>query len=157
MKLKNKKRKFNVKENRGITLVDVTIAAIFVAVFTGTIASIMYKSYNMAIDIQDTSAANAYATIIMEKVDEKSFEEVSEINQPFLTTISNELDYDSSKYKIEYKVDEETTQLYEDLQEEYKSIFKKVTVTVSYAEGTKKEGKVIISLSKLKVKEMGNE
>ena len=145
MNLKIKKAKLNTKNNKGVTLVDVTIAAIIIAMFTGLIATLMYKSYIMAIEVEQTSTANAYATIIMEKTDEKPFDS---INENFLTTISDEIAVDTTKYHITFQVDnvEETYQI------EGEDIFKQVTVTVEYGKDFGRK----ITLEKLKVKEMGS-
>lgn len=150
MKSKNKKNKFNIKDKKGIALMDVVMAAIIIAVFTGTISGIMYKSYIMAIDIQETSAANAYATIIMEKVDEKPFEDIVDIGFVDDLITNKELEGDIStngsstgRFKIDFRVEADNIDPVN---------LKDVTVTVSYGKNTGKK----ITLSKLKVKEVNN-
>lgn len=147
MNLKIKKAKLNTKNNKGVTLVDVTIAAIIISIFTGVIATLMYKSYAMAIEIEQTANANAYATIILEKSDEKPFDV---IDDNFLSTIAGEIEVDTTKYRISFEANEiENNTSY---QIEGEDIFKEVKVTVEYGKDFEKK----ITLKKLKVKEMGN-
>ena len=143
----NKKSKTKYKNNKGVTLVDVTIAAIIISIFTGVIATLMYKSYAMAIEIEQTANANAYATIILEKSDEKPFDV---IDDNFLSTIAGEIEVDTTKYRISFEANEiENNTSY---QIEGEDIFKEVKVTVEYGKDFEKK----ITLKKLKVKEMGN-
>ena len=147
MNLKIKKAKLNTKNNKGVTLVDVTIAAIIISIFTGVIATLMYKSYAMAIEIEQTANANAYATIILEKSDEKPFDV---IDDNFISTIAGEIEVDTTKYRISFEANEiENNTSY---QIEGEDIFKEVKVTVEYGKDFEKK----ITLKKLKVKEMGN-
>lgn len=150
MKQIKKYRIQNMKSNKGVTLMDVTISAIFIAIFTGTIASLMIKTYNMALDIQSTSTANAYATIIMEKVDEKPFDYIT---VDFVQKLEDEkeLSYDSS-YTIEFEVIDNNITIYDYQDLGIDPIFKKVTVTVTYTASNNSERKII--LEKLKVKEI---
>lgn len=140
----------NLKSNKGVTLMDVTISAIFIAIFTGTIASLMIKTYNMALDIQSTSTANAYATIIMEKVDEKPFDYIT-VDFVQKLKAEKELSYDSS-YRIKFEVIDNNITIYNYNDLGIDPIFKKVTVTVTYTASNNSERKII--LEKLKVKEI---
>lgn len=151
MKQIKKYRIQNLKSNKGVTLMDVTIAAIFIAIFTGTIASLMIKTYNMALDIQSTSTANAYATIIMEKVDEKPFDYITNDFVNYLKDEAKELSYDSS-YAINVAVIDDNITIYDYEDLGIDPIFKKVTVTVTYTASNNSERKII--LEKLKVKEI---
>ena len=145
MKLGNHIKKINLKDCKGVTLADLTIAALMITVFTGLIATLMYKSYQVATETAQTATANSYATIILEKVDEKEFDT---INNNFLTMLvnNNEIDFDTSNITFNCQ--------YPDNASNYtingECIFKEVTVTVNY-ENSKK-----ITLKKLKIKEMGN-
>ena len=128
-----------LKNNKGISLTDVIIAVIVIVVFAGVTASYMYSNYRIALQVQATSNANAYATLIMEKVDEKSFEEV---DGSFLDKITSEISMDS-RYTASFTC------------EDIDDTFKKCSVTITYGInefGSNKQ----ITLKKVKVKEIGN-
>lgn len=123
-----------IKENNGIILTDIIISIVVIIIFTGLISTLMYNSYVQAISIQKGANADAYATIILEKTDEKSFDEV---NNDFLDTIKNEIQVDS-EYSMTIDVTEENINV------------KKVTVNVKYTVNNKPQN---IQISKLKIKE----
>lgn len=135
MKKKNKK----ILDNKGITGIDLTIGLIILSIFSGLIITLMSAIYMNSIEIQKSANAMAYATIILEKVDEKSF---NEIDEDFLTTIEDEIDISS-----DYNIDFSTDVLEEDL-------IKKVVVKVSYdVSGNQKS----MTINKLKIKEIYKE
>lgn len=141
--LKNK-----IKRNKGITGVDVTIAIIIIAIFTGLIANLMYSSYKTAVIIQKSAKANAYATMILEKVDEKAFDEIDPTN--FVTNLktNGEISIDG-----DYTVDM-TAEDYGDYRIDGKYAFKKISLTISY--NVSSENKKLI-INKLKVREVPKE
>ena len=71
--MKNIFKKKLIKNQYGFTLTDVVIAVVLIAIFTGTVATLMYNTYLQGVSIQKGASANAYATIILEKIDEKSY------------------------------------------------------------------------------------
>ena len=71
------------KENKGVTGVDLVVATVVIIIFSGILTSLMASLYKTSAEIQASSIAMAYATIISEKIDEKSFEEVSN-NEDFV-------------------------------------------------------------------------
>ena len=127
-----------ISNNKGITGIDLTIGIIVLSLFTGVIISLMLNAYRTAVEIKKSANAMAYATIILEKVDEKSFDYV---NDGFVAYLENlgEVDIDE-----DYTITFNTEVLEEDL-------FKKAIITVSYdVNGEQKE----ITINKLKIKEL---
>lgn len=128
--------------NKGITGVDITIAIIIIITFTGIIASLMFSIYNTSLNIQKGANADAYATMILEKVDEKSYEEVDE---NFIQTLKDDNEIEmNDDYTIELTVEPYTDYQYE--------LIKKVNLTIRYT--VNKEEKTL-NITKLKIKEMG--
>lgn len=132
----------NKKSQKGITGVDLSIAIIVIIVFTGVIANLLYNSYRLSLEIKKRAVADSYITTILEKVDEKSFEDVS--NSNFVSNL-NDVSIDSA-YTVNYNVS--------DYGNGYNingnPVFKKVTLTISYNNGENK-----ITVNKLKVREIG--
>ena len=62
--------------NKGITLIDLTVGLVVLALFVGVIVSLMTYTYKTSLDIQKSANAMSYATIVFEKVDEKAYEDV---------------------------------------------------------------------------------
>ena len=75
-----------LKNNKGITGIDLTIGLIVLALFSGVITMLMSYTYKSSLEIQKGANAMAYATMVLEKVDEKSYEEV---NEAFVTYLEN--------------------------------------------------------------------
>ena len=95
-----KKRKKKFLDNKGVTGIDLTISIIVLSIFAGLIVSLMSSIYKTSIEIQKSANAMAFATIILEKVDEKSF---NEVNDDFVSTLKNngEVEIDSN-YTINF-------------------------------------------------------
>lgn len=89
-----------LKEDKGVTGFDLTVSVIIIVIFSGLIASLMTNLYKISAEIQSSCNAMAYATIISEKIDEKSFEEVIE-NEDFYTylKLNGEIEF-SDDYSI---------------------------------------------------------
>lgn len=133
-----KKRNKKILNDKGITGIDLTIALILLSIFAGLIITLMSNMYKNSIEIQKGANAMAYATIILEKVDEKSYEEIEE---NFVKNLENEGEIVIDKG---YTVSFSTDTLEEDL-------LKKVVVKVFYdINGEQKS----ITINKLKVKEI---
>ena len=133
-KTKNMKR--IISNNKGITGIDLTIGIIVLSIFSGVIISLMVNTYSKVVEIRKSANAMAYATIILEKVDEKSFEKVNDSFVSYLEALG-EVDI-SDDYKVEF-----STETLEDS-------FKKAIITVRYdVNGEEKS----ITINKLKVKE----
>lgn len=128
--------------NRGVTGIDLVISLLILVMFVGLLTSIMASTYKLSIEIQKSANANAYATMIFEKVDEKPYDE---IDNNFIETLKNagEISIDETEYTIEFSV-ESVDSLEEDL-------LKKVSINVKYdINGQEK----VIVMNKLKVKEV---
>lgn len=123
--------------NRGITGIDLTISIIALTTFTGIIITLMINNYRTSIEIQKSANAMSYATIILEKVDEKAYDKVT---NDFLKEIQNEINIDS-EYEVKFNVTEIENNDYA----------KKVVVKVSYTINNQKKQ---INIGKLKVKEI---
>ncbi len=128
--------------NKGITGVDITIAIIIIITFTGVIASLMFSIYNTSLNIQKGANADAYATMILEKVDEKSYDEVDE-NFIQMLKDDNEIEI-SDDYVTELTIEPYTDYQYD--------LIKKVNLIIKYT--VNKEEKTL-NITKLKIKEMG--
>lgn len=137
--MKDKSKK--ILNNKGVTGIDLTIAIIILSIFAGLIVTLMSSIYENSIEIQKNANAMAYATILLEKVDEKSFDE---IGAEFVNTLKNngEIDIDNN-YRIDF-----STETIKD------NLFKKVVVKVSYNINEKQNS---ITISKLKIKEIYRE
>ena len=129
------KKIFNEK---GITGIDLTIGIVVLSIFTGVIVSLMLNAYSTSIEVKKSANAMAYATIILEKVDEKSFEDVNDSFVAYLEALGA-VDI-SDDYTITFN-----TEVLEE------NLFKKATITVSYDVNDEQKS---ITINKLKIKEL---
>ncbi len=127
-----------LKNNKGITGIDLTIGLIVLALFSGVITMLMSYTYKASLEIQKGANAMAYATMVLEKVDEKSYEEV---NEAFVTYLENlgEIEL-SDQYVINFSAKELS-----------KDLFKKVEITVNYDFFGEQKS---LAINKLKIKEL---
>ena len=132
--MKKKKILYN---NKWITGIDLTLSVIVLTTFVGIIIGLMVNNYRTSLEIQKSANAMSYATMILEKVDEKSYEKVTD---DFLSTISGEISMDSD-YDISFNVSQLDDSDY----------VKKVTIKVSYVVNNQRKD---INISKLKIKEI---
>lgn len=143
----NKCFKEIIKENSGITGIDLVIAIIIMSIFIGVITSLMTGIYKQSLEIQASSNAMAYATIVLEKTDEKSFKEVQEPN--FIENLSKSGEINIPEdYEVTFEVSNP-----DNVSEEVSSVIKKVAVTIKYKINNEEKS---ILISKLKVKEIYN-
>lgn len=133
-------KKKRILDNKGITGIDLVTGLIVFGLFVGLITSLMTSIYRQSIEIQKSANAMAYATIVLEKVDEKAFEE---IDNDFVTKLAN-----SNEIVIEegYTIDFSANNFINDL-------LKKVTVKVVYDINGQER---LLTIDKLKVKEIYN-
>ena len=129
------KKIFNEK---GITGIDLIIGIVVLSIFTVVIVSLMLNAYSTSIGVKKSANAMAYATIILEKVDEKSFEDVNDSFVAYLEALG-EVDI-SDDYTITFN-----TEVLEE------NLFKKATITVSYDVNDDQKS---ITINKLKIKEL---
>jgi len=127
-----------LKNNKGITGIDLTIGLIVLVLFSGVITMLMSYTYKASLEIQKGANAMAYATMVLEKVDEKSYEEV---NEAFVTYLENlgEIEL-SDQYVINFSAKELS-----------KDLFKKVEITVNYDFFGEQKS---LAINKLKIKEL---
>lgn len=130
-----------ISNNKGITGVDLTIGIIVLTLYTGIIISLMSRSYQLSKEIQMSANAMSYATIILEKVDEKAYED---IDANFVSKLQSSGEV---KMSSDYTIDFSTEELEKDL-------FKKVKVSVKYNLNGETKSLVI---NKLKIKEIYKE
>ena len=143
---KNKLLK-KITTESGITGIDLVIAIIIMSIFIGIITTLMTNIYKQSLEIQSSSYAMAYATVILEKIDKKSFEEVQEPNFIEKLKKSGEITMPDD-YKITLSITNP-----DNVTQDVASVIKKATVTVSYKVNNKEKS---MSISKLKVKEIYN-
>lgn len=150
-KMKNDDNNFNkksrYKEEKGVTIIDLVIAIIVMSIFVGIITTLMTGIYKKSLEVQISSNAMAYATIILEKIDEKSFKEVQEPD--FIENLQESGEVTIPKeYTIKLSLENP-----ENASKDVSDVIKKATVTVSYKIRNEEKS---ISISKLKVKEIYN-
>ena len=126
-----------LKNNKGITGIDLTISIIVLTIFAGLIVGLMVNNYNVAIEIQKGANAMSYATMILEKVDEKAYEKVT---NHFVQELGDEISINSD-YTVNLEVN----------QADDKDYVKRVTVKVTYTVNNEEKSLVI---RKLKIKEI---
>lgn len=126
-----------LKNNKGITGIELTISIIVLTIFAGLIVGLMVNNYNVAIEIQKGANAMSYATMILEKVDEKAYEKVT---NNFVQELGDEISINSD-YTVNLEVN----------QADDKDYVKRVTVKVTYTVNNEEKSLVI---RKLKIKEI---
>ena len=143
--MNNNSKKNRYKREEGVTIIDLVIAIIIMSVFVGVITTLMTGIYKQSLEVQISSNAMSYATIILEKIDEKSFEEVQNPNFVENLKASGEVTI-PEEYTIKLNVEN-----FDNVSEEVSDVIKKATVTVNYKIRNEEKS---ISISKLKVKEI---
>lgn len=137
--MKEKKKKI-LQNNRGITGIDLAVSLIVATIFIGLLTGLMTNIYKTSLEIQKSANAMAYATIILEKVDEKAYEQVTE---DFITTLGDEVSLDTTNYQFSLSVIP-----IEELEDD---IIKKVELRVRYTINGEEKTMII---SKLKIREL---
>ena len=145
--MNNNSKKNRYKREEGVTIIDLVIAIIIMSVFVGVITTLMTGIYKQSLEVQISSNAMSYATIILEKIDEKSFEEVQNPNFVENLKASGEVTI-PKEYTIKLNVENP-----DNVSEEVSDVIKKAKVTVNYKIRNEEKS---ISISKLKVKEIYN-
>lgn len=127
-----------ISNNKGLTGIDLTVAIIVLTLYTGIVVSLMSNTYKTSTEIQMGANAMSYATIVLEKVDEKAYEE---IDDNFVEKLKSSGEVQMND---EYTVEISTSEIEENM-------FKKVQVRVNY---NFNGGKKTIIINKLKIKEI---
>ena len=126
-----------ISNNKGITGIDLTIGIIVLSIFSGVIISLMVNTYSKVVEIRKSANAMAYATIILEKVDEKAYEKVTD---NFVQELGDEI-LINSDYTVNFKV----------VQADDNDYVKRVTVKVTYTVNNEEKS---LEIRKLKIKEI---
>ena len=127
--------------NRGITGIDLAVALIVIMAFTGVVANLMYLSYFNGLEILKAAEADSIATIILEKVDEKPYEEIED---DFVQDLIDNGEINiSDKYVVNFETIEYDSQ-----------IAKRINLTVKY-KSDNNETSTLLTIAKLKIKEIG--
>lgn len=132
-----------LKKNDGITGYDLVVSVIVLCLFVGVLTTLMGNLYKTSANIQASAIAMSYATIVSEKVDEKSFEEV--------TDDKNFADYLSEKGEIELDDNYKITVIVSKMSGVDENYIKNVNIVVTYNVANEAKS---ISLTKLKIKEV---
>lgn len=138
-------KKLNIKGNNGITGIDLVVAIIIITIFIGLLTSLMVGLYKQATDIQKSANAMSYATQILEKVDEKTFEEVKDLN--FVENLKNSGEITIPEgYTVTYEVSD-----LPDVASEVNEVMQKVKVRIDYKILNEEKSMFLV---KLKIKEI---
>lgn len=132
-----------LKKDEGITGYDLVVSIIVLCLFVGVLTTLMGNLYKTSANIQASAIAMSYATIVSEKVDEKSFEEV--------TDDKNFANYLAEKGEIELDDNYKITVIVSKLSGVDENYIKNVNILVTYNVANESKS---ISLTKLKVKEV---
>lgn len=134
-------RKLNFRSDSGFTMTDLIAALIIFSIFTGMIATLMYTSLKMNLQIKMAGAAENYAIQILEDIDKIGYDQVTNgMEDSYKSKFGVPTGFDLSIEVSNYN--EGTSK--EDL-------IKKVKLTISYEFAGNSEKLVI---EKLKIKEI---
>ena len=123
----------NIKSEKGITGIDITVATLVVTIFISLIGVLIYSSNVNSQKIARRTEATNHAINLIEEIKAKAFNEVDDVDEE---SIEN-----TPYYKKIIVEDYKDLKNSEDIEE---GIIKKVTVEVSYREG-KNDQKVMLS------------
>ena len=117
-----------IKEEKGITGVDVSVAILIVAIFTGVIMAIFYNVSLSNEAIKRNATANNIIVAIMEEIQAESYENIT---GTYATSVAIPNGYDVTIEAVKYKDIKEDNTL--------EDIVKLITVTVVYNVNKKPE------------------
>lgn len=147
----------NLKDEKGITGIDITIAVILITILISLITVLSYNIQKSSQDVQRKTEATSYAVEVLERVKSEGFEILPKVGEGNLIN--------DDRFKDGYIVDasgnptgyyqEVRVQDYSELREgeggeKVPDLLKRVTVTISYKSGTDTEK---VELSTLMSKE----
>lgn len=99
MKIKNKKKTINLKQEKGFTMQDLIIAFGIILLVGGVIGSIYLSIYSLQLETKLYAIATTYAIQITEYIDKISYEEV--VNEMDINSIKQKFDIsDAFEVKI---------------------------------------------------------
>lgn len=141
-----------VKQEKGFTVIDVTIAIIAITVFSTLIVTLIYNNYLENIKLKKETLAMIYITEIFENVGIESYENLENgnyedvVNNYYNNNIKKLMPLDIiGKYKIDLSITEPFNNV-----EEKENIMKKISVTLTYQINDKKYS---CSMERIKIKE----
>ena len=130
-----------IKENKAFVMADIVVAIIIFSIFTGIVTTLMTKTYEQNLQIKVRSNAMTYAVKLLEKVDEKSFNEIVENPNCLLEGMPE----NNSSININVEVSDVPN-----ISSEANNIMKIVNISVRF---TFSQGTQYLNFSKLKIKE----
>ena len=130
-----------IKENKAFVMADIVVAIIIFSIFTGIVTTLMTKTYEQNLQIKVRSNAMTYAVTLLEKVDEKSFNEIVENPNCLLEGMPE----NNSSININVEVSDVPN-----ISSEANNIMKIVNISVRF---TFSQGTQYLNFSKLKIKE----
>ena len=95
-----KKEKNRITSEKGITGIDIVIGLVLFTIFAALIAQLLANLYKNGITVQKSAYASAYITIFMEKVDEKSYDDVVDTRNFLEDVIENFIGKEHGSYTI---------------------------------------------------------
>lgn len=125
-----------LKSNKGFTMQDVVLGVIILTIFAGTIAGSYLAIYKIQVQTQLTTVASLYGIQILENIDRKAYEDVT-----------NGME---EAYKQAYGISDKMGLKIEIAQYNEDDTIKQVRVTLTYQIAGNKEELV---LEKMKIKE----
>jgi len=131
-----------IKNQKGFTAVDVSIALILIMLFVSVIGMLIYNIYISSSASLRGAYALGYAIDIMEKIENTNYDE---LDQTLATTIVNDLNIPSS-YKTSIQI-----QKYNELagNESKLDLVKIINLDITYKVGNNEE---VLDISRLKLK-----
>lgn len=97
-------KKISLKQNKGISMTDITIAVIILLMFVGVIGRLFYNIALNNIKIEENAIATYYVVKLAEDIDKMSYNQVTKQNLDAL--ISSEEEYNlPENFNIEIEVE----------------------------------------------------
>lgn len=151
----------NIKNNKGITLVDISISIMIIFLFSSLITGLVYNYSISTKAVQRKAEATQYAITVIEKLKQIGYdsveEELGELNKnsdgSYTISIDNQIFKDEISQKDGYKVTiqlQKYSETQENIGKEIQDAIIISTVTVEYKVGTDKN----VELRTLLVKEI---
>ena len=134
-------KKLNLKEDKGISMVDIIIAIVILSMFVGLIGSLYYNIAYSNNSVRMDATAAYYAIKIAEATDKMTYEEVEETLNETLKEKYNLPENINATIQVEKYNEGDNTKL---------DIIKKLTIKVDY---TFMNDSKSFELEKLKIKE----
>ena len=124
----------NIKNNKGVTGIDVTVAIIIITMFTGLIASMFYNVDASRKELERNSKASEIAITTIEQIKQMNYLELpgSETSTKTIEQLNQEMNQTNGEagYKIEIQIQNyKDIKQNQDLEDRVKTVKVKVTYT----------------------------